>query len=86
MNHPFFYFSIAAIAPFYCIFFLSLVRDIIRSYDAGNSDRTPKKPGSPPNKNNVTFTSIFFAHWVTSEKSPAPFTLIMNPLAGHSGN
>jgi hypothetical protein len=86
MNHPFFFLSIAAVAPFYCIFFLSLIRDIIRSYYAGGSDKTPKKPGASSNKNNMTFTSIFLAHWVTGERSPAPFTLIMNPLAGQSAN
>ena len=86
MNHPFFYLSIAAVAPFYCIFFLSLIRDIIRSHYVDGSDKTPKKPGSPSDKNRMTFTSIFLAHWVTGEKNPAPFTLIMNPLAGYSSN
>jgi len=86
MNHPFFYLSIAAVAPFYCIFFLSLIRDIIRSHTADGSGKTTRKPGSRSDKNNMTFKSIFLAHWVTSEKSPAPLTLIMNPFVGLSAN
>ena len=80
MNHPFFYLSIAAVAPFYCIFFLSLIRDIIRSHYAGGSDETPKKPTPPTKKNNLDITSIFQAHWVTSEIIP-PSTLYKGPRA-----
>jgi len=89
VNHPFFYLSIAAVAPFYCILFLSFIRDIIRSYGASGSGsdktKTPKKPDSLSGKNSLNFTSIFLAHWVMSE-SPTPFTFVMNPLARHSGN
>lgn len=78
MNHPFFYLSIAAVAPFYCIFLLSLIRDIIRSHYAGGSDETPKKPNSSTKKTNLDITSIFQAHWVTNEIIP-PSTLFKKP-------
>ena len=71
MNHPFFYLSIAALAPFYCILFLSLIRDIIRSYHQGGSDKAPKKPTPPTNKRSLNITSIFQAHWIDSETIPA---------------
>ena len=70
MNHPFFYLSIAAIAPLYCIFFLSLIRDVIRSHYVDDSGETPKKPTHPTKKYKPTITSIVLAHWITGKDNP----------------
>jgi len=81
MNHPFFYLSIAALAPFYCILFLSLIRDVIRSHSACDPDKAPKKPGRPTKKNNLTIKTLFQAHWIDSENIPTiPLTLFERPL------
>ena len=83
MNHPFFYLSIAALAPFYCILFLSLIRDVIRSHSASASDKAPNKPDRSTKKNNLTFKTLFQAHWIDSESVPAiPLTLFERPLTG----
>lgn len=83
MNHPFFYLSIAALAPFYCILFLSLIRDIIRSRNADGLDKTPRKPDPPTNKRKLTIQSVFQAHWINSENSPAiPLVLFERPFPG----
>ena len=83
MNHPFFYLSIAALAPFYCILFLSLISDVIRSHSAGDSVKAPKKPGRHTKKNNLTFKTLFQAHWIDSENIPTiPQTLFEKPLTG----
>jgi hypothetical protein len=83
MNHPFFYLSIAALASFYCILFLSLIRDIIRSHYADGSDKTPQKPDPPTNKHKLIIKSVFQAHWINSENSPAtPLALYERPLTG----
>jgi len=85
MNHPFFYLSIAAIAPFYCILFLSLIRDVIRSHHAGDSDKTHQKPLPSSKRQNPTIKSIVLAHWVTGGDAPAtPITLLENPLSSLS--
>ena len=85
MNHPYFYLSIAALAPFYCIFFLSLIRDIIRSHDTGGPDDNQKKPPRPTNNIKPPITSIFMAHWVTCESGPAnPSKLFSSPPGGPS--
>jgi len=87
MNHPFFYLSIAAVASFYCIFFLSILRDLIRGRYADGSKDDPKKPSKPTKKFTPTITSVVLAHWVTGEGSPAspiklfPKTLIRLSLA-----
>jgi len=85
MNHPFFYLSIAALAPFYCIFFLSIIRDIVRGRYADGSDNKPKKPTRPTKNYTPTITSIALAHWVTCGSSPAsPLKLLSMPLTGLS--
>jgi hypothetical protein len=81
MNHPFFFLSIAALAPFYCIFFLSLIRDVIRSHYAGGSNQTPKKPTTPTNKHKLDITSVFQAHWIDSEIIPVT-PVFEKPLTG----
>ena len=85
MDHPYFYLSIAALAPFYCIFFLSLIGDIIRSHDTGSPDNNQKKPPRPTNRIKPPITSIFMAHWVTCESGPAnPPNLFSFPSNGLS--
>ena len=82
MNHPFFYLSIAAIAPFYCILFLSIIRDFIRSHRAGGSNKTNQKSFPFNKRHNPTIKSIVLAHWITGRDAPAtPVTLLENPLS-----
>ena len=85
MNHPFFYLSIAAIAPFYCIFILSIIRDIIRGRYIDGSENQPKKPTRPTKKFTPILTSVVMAHWITGENRPvSPSRLLPKPLTGLS--
>ena len=85
MNHPFFYLSIAALAPFYCIFFLSIIRDIVRGRYADGSDNQLKKPKGPTKKFTPIITSVIMAHWITGENRPInPLELLPKPLKGLS--
>lgn len=84
-----FYFAIAAVAPFYCIFFLSLLRDVIDSYSASGPDTASKKHQPTEKKHQPVIKRIFMAHWVTRPENIAstPFTLFKNPMSGlMSGN
>jgi len=85
MNHPFFYLSIAAIAPFYCIFFLSILRDIFRGRYADGSDNQPKKPKGSTKKLTPIITSVVMAHWITGEnRLVSSLKLHPKPLSGLS--
>jgi hypothetical protein len=83
MNHPFFILSIAALALFYGILFLSILRDVIRIHFEGGSGKTPRKPIPPSKKYNLTIRTIVLAHWITGEANPAtPLTLFEKSLTG----
>lgn len=78
MNHPFFFLSIAALAPFYSILILSLLWGFIRSHYEDGSDKTPKNPTPPRDKRHLSIKPVFFAHWVIPGDSAMPGTFSAN--------
>jgi hypothetical protein len=75
MNHPFFYFSIAALGLFYGVLFQSALRDEFRDQDTGDSGGNSNTP-TPPTKRPPSILSVFLAHWISpADYTPAPLKI-----------